>query len=423
MDAAGNQVVTVTAGLGTITSNALQATYGFAAPLIVNGNGATISGGGNNRIFLATTSSSVTLNNLTFTNGLGSTRGGALRAQGPLTLNNDTFTNNTGQDGGGAVSDDGGPVVVNNSTFSTNKGTNNGNDGDGGAIRVHGAGNNLTVTGSTFTGNQAQDGDGGAIWVDFPSTTTITGSTFMSNEATSGGDGSGDGGAVFAAIPVGAGAQVDDTQTVGVTASTFSENTATIGGAIDVPAGTVTLTNSTVTANTATSEGGGIAALTVQLAYSDVVANTAPHSANIEISAAVTLGTFGSVIANPLGGGTNCAYTLPPVATSTGYNYITDTTCLPGGSAAPTATDLIVPGGNPELGSLGSNGGSTQTLLPASTSPLIDVIPPGACQTPPLATGVTTDQRGVSRPQGAGCDIGAVEVVPLAVPLVVAFTG
>jgi hypothetical protein len=27
---------------------------------------------------------------------------------------------------------------------------------------------------------------------------------------------------------------------------------------------------------------------------------------------------------------------------------------------------------------------------------------------------VTTDQRGVTRPQGSGCDIGAVEVVPAA---------
>jgi hypothetical protein len=43
-------------------------------------------------------------------------------------------------------------------------------------------------------------------------------------------------------------------------------------------------------------------------------------------------------------------------------------------------------------------------------SPLIDAIPVSACQTGP-GVGVTTDQRGVTRPQIVGCDIGAVEVL------------
>jgi hypothetical protein len=34
-------------------------------------------------------------------------------------------------------------------------------------------------------------------------------------------------------------------------------------------------------------------------------------------------------------------------------------------------------------------------------------IPPDACQ----ITGITTDQRGVKRPQGNGCDIGAYEYI------------
>jgi hypothetical protein len=57
------------------------------------------------------------------------------------------------------------------------------------------------------------------------------------------------------------------------------------------------------------------------------------------------------------------------------------------------------------LGALGDNGGPTLTMLPAATSPLLDQVPSDAC----LAR-VTVDQRGVTRPQGSACDIGAVEV-------------
>ena len=56
---------------------------------------------------------------------------------------------------------------------------------------------------------------------------------------------------------------------------------------------------------------------------------------------------------------------------------------------------------NPMLGSLANNGGPTQThaLLPGS--PAIDAGGPN---------GPATDQRGVARPQGAACDIGAFEL-------------
>jgi hypothetical protein len=54
------------------------------------------------------------------------------------------------------------------------------------------------------------------------------------------------------------------------------------------------------------------------------------------------------------------------------------------------------------LGPLQDNGGPTWThaLLPGS--PALDVGDPAQCP--------ATDQRGVPRPQGAGCDIGAFEL-------------
>jgi hypothetical protein len=60
-------------------------------------------------------------------------------------------------------------------------------------------------------------------------------------------------------------------------------------------------------------------------------------------------------------------------------------------------------------------------MLPASTSPLLDAVPAASCQADG-ASAVTTDQRGVTRPQGTGCDIGAVEVA-VAVPVDPSFTG
>lgn len=57
---------------------------------------------------------------------------------------------------------------------------------------------------------------------------------------------------------------------------------------------------------------------------------------------------------------------------------------------------------DPLLGPLQDNGGPTRTQLPGAGSPLIDAAVGPGC--------IATDQRGVERPQGDGCDIGAVEV-------------
>jgi hypothetical protein len=55
---------------------------------------------------------------------------------------------------------------------------------------------------------------------------------------------------------------------------------------------------------------------------------------------------------------------------------------------------------------LANNSGPTQTIALEPGSVAIDAIPSGAIG---CGTTVTTDQRGVTRPQGVGCDIGAFE--------------
>jgi hypothetical protein len=85
--------------------------------------------------------------------------------------------------------------------------------------------------------------------------------------------------------------------------------------------------------------------------------------------------------------------------TSGGLNIASDDSCRLG-----AATDL--PSTDPLLGPLADNGGPTQSHLPGPPSPAIDAVPPG---TTGLCPDLDTDQRGVARPAGAACDIGAVE--------------
>jgi len=105
-----------------------------------------------------------------------------------------------------------------------------------------------------------------------------------------------------------------------------------------------------------------------------------------------------------VGDGSMSSCVLGPAAviTSSGNNLFSDSSC-----GAGSATDLVG-AGDPVLGPLGDNGGATPTRVPLAGSPVRDRIPlsDAGCG--------GSDQRGVVRPQGLGCDIGAVEaeVVP-----------
>jgi len=68
-------------------------------------------------------------------------------------------------------------------------------------------------------------------------------------------------------------------------------------------------------------------------------------------------------------------------------------------SCSPVASDLIIT--DAQIGPLGNNGGPTATHALLAGSPAIDAANDAACP--------VTDQRGVTRPQGAHCDIGAYE--------------
>ena len=205
-----------------------------------------------------------------------------------------------------------------------------------------------------------------------------------------------------------------------VTNSTFTGNTALIGGAI-AAGKAVSVTNSTFTGNSAGLGGGAIYSdVGVSVAYSTFTGNTANAGSAIATGQSGTIRVFGSVFVKPAGPSALCVAGVP--ITSFGYNYANETA----NSCGLTATgDSSLDANDPLLGALANNGGPTQTQLPQTASQLLNAIPSTACQTAPLATGTTTDQRGLARPgpTGGACDIGAVEVQVTPVEKVINFTG
>ncbi len=103
-----------------------------------------------------------------------------------------------------------------------------------------------------------------------------------------------------------------------------------------------------------------------------------------------------TIVANSPAGG-NCYSIGPdPIADGGGNLSYPDTTC-PGIN------------GNPLLGPLQINGGPTQTMEPGPASAALDAGNDATCAAAPVNN---LDQRGVARPQGKHCDIGAVERLP-----------
>jgi predicted outer membrane repeat protein len=118
-----------------------------------------------------------------------------------------------------------------------------------------------------------------------------------------------------------------------------------------------------------------------------------------------TLSLANTIVANSLSGW-NC---YGPIMNG-GNNIDSGVTCgwVNGSAGSMTSTD-------PVLGQLADNGGPTWTFALLAGSPAIDGITYNKPNHAPL-----TDQRGVSRPQGAGYDIGSYEaqVFSIFLPLV-----
>ena len=242
----------------------------------------------------------------------------------------------------------------------------------------------LKIDSVTITGGHASSG--GAISTGGGGPTTISNSNITGNTADN----------------YGGGVSASD---VTIINTTISNNTAGNGGGGGFSASTLSAINSTITGNSDPVDVGGGASVysSITLVYTTVTDNTGTQGANLELnSPSGVLTSFGSVVASPHGA-TNCHQAS---AVSHGYNFSDDATC----GFTNTAQGDQQTAGDPGLGALANNGGPTPTRAPNTGSLLLDAIPTAACQADG-ATGITTDQRGVTRPQQGGCDIGSVEIV------------
>lgn len=286
---------------------------------------------------------------------------------------------------------------------------------DGGSRVFNVQGDQVKIEGVTITGGFAGEmapeelaGDGGGILAYEVDDLLLNAVNVVGNTAHKNGGG-------ISAPPEGVNAA-----SVTVTNSTVANNKVTggliegLGGGIYV-LGDLALTNTTVAGNSAEStvgmvQGGGI------LAALDPTA-TEPSKVNILNSTIAG----NSVGATGVGGGLSIYNPTPGVVTElTVRNTIVAGNTGPTGSSdcgsvtVVTSTNnlssdasclFLDPGSKQDtpaqLGPLADNGGQTDTMALLEGSPAIDAGTNEGC--PP------TDQRGVARPQGPACDIGAYE--------------
>ena len=229
----------------------------------------------------------------------------------------------------------------------------------GGAHTVFIVNSGVTATLNNLTIKNGHGGSGGGILNN--GTLTVTNTTFTGNVAPN------SGGGIF-----------NNGGMLNVTNSTFSGNSAPNndgGGIVNFSSGSLTVTNSTFTGNSA-ARGGGIQ--------------------NISSTATVT---------NTIVAGNTATSSGPDVAgtyTSGGNNLIGKTDGSSGFTGTGDQTGTVSSPLDPRLGTLGSNGGPTQTVRLLAGSLAIGGVPHANCT-------LTADGRGLPRSASGACAIGAFE--------------
>jgi hypothetical protein len=372
----------------------------------------TIDAQGKSRIFNIENEGTVhaSISGMNLINGLAGQGGGGAIEVGFGTIDlhlSDVSISNCQANRGGAVDINGSnALVVDNCNLTGNTSTDR-----GGAVFL-GSSSNGQFRDSTISGNQAVFSSGGGIYADVNAAVSIERCIIVSNSTTTD----------FSATTNGGGIFIANSGSLNLLDSLVANNVAANGegGGIAVSQASFTINNSTISSNTAGSEGGGIYSggttvpLTAEILHTTVTENFAVQTAtggglftdrNVDVA--------NSIFAH------NTATPGPDIftANSSTINLAFSLILDPSGA---TINDL---GGNimnqdPLLGPLANNGGKTQTHALQKGSPAIDAGDP-AFQNPPAGTSVpVNDQRGTgfARVVGGRTDMGACEFVPAIIP-------
>ena len=319
--------------------------------------------------------------------------GGVGVGNGDATIIDSEISNNEAAccdgDGGGIYVADG-VLTLQNSSVLDNYAADY-----GGGIKTFGVG--VHIDNSVISGNSSARGDGGGLWVEpfFPLGRTaaaqpfewsITGSTISDNTSAE------DGGGLYMEGCCGF---------MEISTSTFSNNAAQDGAGIYNAGGELELENTTISSNYAHFNGGGIYNEgSTYLNHVTLYRNRADECCSgggFYDATTTTVEYQNSIIAK------NTPNDCEGSSLSGGHNLLGDGSCA--NDAAGDDTDIYTTNGDidPRLAPLRDNGGRTRTheVLPGSRA-IDSASSDGDCP--------ATDQRGLTRPTGTGCDIGAYEV-------------
>lgn len=425
-------------------------TINLASPLFIKrnlsirgpGSGAlAISSGNLTQVLLVAQGTAATIEDLTLSKGTSSGSGGCIESHGHLNLRRVTLRDCTARKHGGAVvSSHGQTIVVESCTFAGNR-----------AFRLGGAiaGSNIRISRARFHGNVSEQ-SGGAIAAVPPETLELPLDKIIgqsgAKSTTSFEEGCGnpisarqavfdhrDGGQeavrpkkigrcgqsrwrVDGARPNTSGAVISPgalsatpIETLTIADTVLLSNTAKHqGGAIHVAQGlTATIQNTTLWNNRA-GRGGAMAGRgSATLRHVTIAGNMAENEGGGIFQEDAGLILEHTIVAGNRAatGGPDIEINDSPLATaaivSNGYNLVQS----PVGHSLAHGSGGDRIGQDPLLGGVIDNGGSTETVALALTSPAVDAIPAEHCTLP-------MDQRGQLRPLSGGCDIGAYEAAP-----------